>query len=142
VTAFDVSPVGVERARELAAETGVVVDYREAGIEDWDWSQTYDAVCAVFVQFAPPALRTLLFEWIAEAVAPGGVVLLHGYAPRQVGYGTGGPPFAENMYELPMLHEAFAGWGVVHAADYDAEVDEGAGHSGRSALIDFVAVKP
>jgi len=31
---------------------------------------------------------------------------------------------------------------VLHEADYEAEVQEGEGHSGRSALIDFVAASP
>ena len=46
------------------------------------------------------------------------------------------------MYTLDLLHDAFAGWQVLRAEDFDADVDEGRGHSGRSALIDFVARKP
>jgi len=59
-----------------------------------------------------------------------------------VEYGTGGPPNAANMYTVPMLREAFAGYEVLRAEDFDADVDEGWGHSGKSALIDFIARKP
>lgn len=142
VTAFDASPVGVNKANRLAARRGVVVDTRLASIEDWDWSRPFDAVVAVFVQFAPPGLRDRFFGWMGRAVAPGGLLLLHGYAPRQVGYGTGGPPQAENLYTEALLARAFSDWEILHSADYDAEIDEGEGHSGRSALIDFVARKP
>jgi SAM-dependent methyltransferase len=142
VTAFDASPVGVDKARRLAEERRVKVDFHVAGIEDWDWSQSFDAVVAIFIQFAPPDLRATLFDRIGQAVRPGGLLLLHGYAPRQVGYGTGGPPQAENMYTEALLAEAFPGWEILHSADYDAEIDEGADHSGRSALVDFVARKP
>ena len=142
VTAFDASPVGVDKARRLAAAQAVDVEHHVSGIEDWDWSRSFDAVVAIFVQFAPPGLRETFFGWMGQAVAPGGLILLHGYAPRQVGYGTGGPPQAENMYTEEMLVRAFTGWEVLRSADYDAEVDEGTGHSGRSALIDFVARKP
>ena len=41
------------------------------------------------------------------AVVPGGLVLLHGYAPRQIGYGTGGPPVVENLYTLEALRADF-----------------------------------
>jgi hypothetical protein len=41
-----------------------------------------------------------------------------------------------------MLATAFPGWPVLHSADYDADISEGAAHSGRSGLIDFVARKP
>lgn len=142
VTAFDASPVGVDKARGLAAQRGVSLDTQVCGIDDWDWSQTFDAVVAVFIQFAPPELRARLFGWLAQAVAPGGLLLLHGYAPRQVGYGTGGPPDRQNMYTTDMLRDAFAGFDILRLADYDAEIDEGPGHSGRSALVDLVARKP
>ncbi|TDK50339.1 SAM-dependent methyltransferase [Antarcticimicrobium luteum] len=142
VTAFDASPVAQDKARALAAEKGVSVDFHQSGIEAWDWSQPYDAVVGVFIQFAPPELRDRLFGWMARAVAPGGLLLLHGYAPRQVDYGTGGPPNAENMYTEALLRAAFDGWEILRLADYDAEIDEGEGHSGRSALVDLVARKP
>ncbi len=142
VTAFDASPVGVEKARALAADRGVEVAFNVAGVEDWDWSRQYDAVAAVFIQFAPPDLRDRLFGWLGQAVRPGGVLLLHGYAPRQVDYGTGGPPSRENMYTTDMLRAAYDGWEILRLEDYDAEIDEGPGHSGRSALVDLVARKP
>ena len=79
---------------------------------------------------------------MAQAVAPGGLLLLHGYAPRQVEYGTGGPPNAANMYTTRMLADAFPGFDILRLEDYDTEVDEGSGHSGLSALVDLVARKP
>ncbi|WP_343081234.1 class I SAM-dependent methyltransferase [Ostreiculturibacter nitratireducens] len=143
VTAMDSSVVALEKARRFAAREGVDVDFRHSDIADWHWEEAaFDAVLAVFIQFAPPALRDKIFAGIARTLRPGGLLLLHGYAPRQVGYGTGGPGKEENLYTLPMLREAFAGFEVLNAADYDADISEGRGHSGRSALIDFVALKP
>lgn len=143
VTAMDASSVALEKARGLAALKGVAVDFRQADIVGWPWDEAaFDGVLAVFIQFAPPPLREQIFAGMARTLKPGGLLLLHGYAPRQVGYGTGGPGQEENLYTLPLLREAFAGFEVLNAADYDAEISEGRGHSGRSALIDFVARKP
>ncbi len=142
VTGFDPAPVAVERARELARRTGVTLDTHVAGIEDWDWSTPYDVVAGIFIQFSPPAERVKVFERMANAVRPGGLILLHGFAPRQVDYGTGGPGNRDHMYTLDMLRRAFADWPVQHAADYDADQASGSGHTGRAALIDFVAQKP
>jgi cyclopropane fatty-acyl-phospholipid synthase-like methyltransferase len=142
VTAFDMSPNAVDKARRLAARSGVAPRFHVAALEDWDWSETHDAVVAVFIQFLGPAERAVTFARIAEAVRPGGLLLLHGYAPRQVEYGTGGPSARENMYTRDLLEAEFAGWQVLHADDYDAVIEEGRGHSGRSALVDFVARKP
>ncbi|MEM1430480.1 MAG: class I SAM-dependent methyltransferase [Pseudomonadota bacterium] len=143
VTAFDPAPNALDKARQLAERTGVAVDLREASTESWDWApDAVPVVVAIFIQFAAPPERARTFANIARTLTPGGHLLLHGYAPRQVSYGTGGPPFVENMYTLPLLHEAFPDWSVLHEADYDAEIDEGTGHAGRSGLIDFVVQKP
>lgn len=143
VTAFDASPVALEKARALAAERGVALDIQLADIEGWPWLEAAcDAVLAVFIQFSPPDQRARVFAAMARTLRPGGLLLLHGYAPRQIGYGTGGPPMAENLYTTALLAEAFAGFEILESRDYDAEVSEGRGHVGRSALIDFVARKP
>jgi len=120
VTAFDAATVGVDKARALAAERDVSVDFQVSGVEDWDWSQQFDAVVAIFIQFAPAPMREALLRNIRQAVAPGGLLLLHGYAPRQVDYGTGGPPRRDNMYTEELLQAAFGDWDIVRLADYDA----------------------
>jgi cyclopropane fatty-acyl-phospholipid synthase-like methyltransferase len=143
VTAFDNSHRGLEKARTLARDRGVQVDFRFGDIEAWDWRATpYDAIAAIFFQFLRPAARSAAFRGLNAALRPGGLLLLHGFAPRQVGYGTGGPPSAENMYTLPMLHDAFPGYDILHEADYDEVIASGEGHKGNAALIDFVARKP
>lgn len=143
VTAMDASARGLDKARALAADRGVQVDFRHADIADWDWSaRTYDAVLAVYIQFAAPQMRARIFAGLDTALRPGGLLLLHGFAPRQVDYGTGGPPERANMYTLDMLRAAFPDYLPLHMADYDAHVDSGAGHSGLAAMVDFVGVKP
>jgi hypothetical protein len=54
-------------------------------------------------------------------------------------YGTGGPKVEGNLYTESMLREAFAGWDIVSLQSYDADIREGSGHGGMSALIDLVA---
>lgn len=142
VTAFDASPVALEKARKLARERGVEVAFHHSGVEDWDWSKRFDVVAAIFIQFLPPDARDAIFRDMKRALLPGGLLLLHGYAPRQVDYGTGGPPCRENMYTTDMLRESFADFEILRLADYDAEIREGTGHSGMSGLVDLVARKP
>jgi SAM-dependent methyltransferase len=142
LTAFDPAPNALEKARKLAEARGVSVDFHLADLDGWDWSRHFDVVVGIFIQFVGPAERAVLFERIKRAVRPGGLLLLHGYAPRQIEYGTGGPPSRENMYTGDLLRDAFAGWKVLRLADFDADVEEGRGHSGSSALVDFIARKP
>lgn len=82
-----------------------------------------------------------MFERMKRALKPGGLLLLHGYRPEQLAYGTGGPKAVENLYTEPMLREAFADMQILELRAYDAEIAEGTGHRGMSALIDLVARK-
>lgn len=143
VTAMEKSPVAIEKARALALARGVEVDFREADIADWDWTpNAHDLVVAVFIQFMGPGLRDRVFAGMKRTLKPGGVLMLHGYTPRQLDYGTGGPRQVENLYTEELLADRFGDFAIERLAAYDAEVDEGEGHSGRSALIDLIARKP
>lgn len=143
VTAFDGSEVALAKARALSAGLAHVPVFHHVRIEDWPWwPDAYDAVFGVFIQFAPPGLRDAIFAGMARTLRPGGLVLLHGFATRQIKNRSGGPREPAHLYTLDLVRAAFPGWRVEHAADYDAELAEGAGHRGRAALIDFVARKP
>jgi len=73
---------------------------------------------------------------------PGGLLLIEGYRPEQLAFGTGGPPQIENLYTAEMLRAAFVRLEILELAEYDAEIHEGSRHKGMSALIDLVAKKP
>lgn len=140
VTAFDFSPVGVEKARALASEAGVKVDYHRSDIFEWDWSAArYDVLVAIFIQFLSPPQRARIFARFREALVPGGLVILQGYRPDQLVYKTGGPPHDENLYTEALLRTLFADWEILHLAAHDDVIDEGEAHRGMSALIDLVA---
>ncbi|MBI3157004.1 MAG: class I SAM-dependent methyltransferase [Burkholderiales bacterium] len=143
VDAFDIAASGVAKARRLAAERGVQVDLAVADCDGYAWrEEAWDGIAAIFVQFADPALRARLFARIVAGLVPGGTLLLQGYTPRQLDYRTGGPGVASHLYTGAMLREAFAALEIVEMREYDAELREGSGHSGMSALIGMVARKP
>lgn len=143
VDAFDIAEQGVAKAHRLAERAGAAVRFAVAGCDDYDWPRgTVDGVAAIFVQFADPPLRERMFARIVEALRPGGVLVLQGYTPRQLEYRTGGPPFASHLYTPELLRRAFEpALEIVELREYDAEIHEGTGHSGRSALIGLVARK-
>ena len=140
VTAFDFSPVAIEKARTLAREAGVTVDYHQSDIFGWGWQRgAYDVVAAIFIQFLDPAQRAEIFKRLRETLVPGGLLIVQGYRPKQLEYATGGPSQAENLYTEDLLRELLRDWEILHLASHDDVVDEGAGHKGMSALIDVVA---
>lgn len=142
VVAMDASPVGVAKARQLAAQRDVTVDFHVADIMTWDWTPgAYDAVVAIFIQFLSPEQRSDVFAAMQRTLRPGGRLLLHGYRPEQVALGTGGPPDPAAMYTEELLRDAFGAMEIERLESYDTVIEEGNGHSGRSALIDLIAVK-
>jgi 2-polyprenyl-3-methyl-5-hydroxy-6-metoxy-1,4-benzoquinol methylase len=143
VTAMDGSYIAIEKARALAMARDVTVDFQEADITHWDWTEaTYDLVVAVFIQFVGPEPREAIFTGMKRTLKPGGILMLHGYTPEQIALGTGGPKAAENMYTEELLAQAFDDFEVLELKSYQREVEEGEGHAGQSALIDLVARKP
>ncbi len=142
VLSVDSSPIGLEKARRLAQQRGVMLQIEQADLAGWTWGEArFDVVAAIFIQFAPPGLRETMFEQIKGCLKPGGLLLLQGYTPRQLEYKTGGPSQIENLYTEPMLCAAFADMEIVQLHEHDEVIREGAGHSGMSALIDLVARK-
>jgi 2-polyprenyl-3-methyl-5-hydroxy-6-metoxy-1,4-benzoquinol methylase len=142
VTAFDIAPVGVAKARRLAAHRGVEVDFFVSSVEDWTWTPaTFDLVVAIFVQFAAPPVRARMFKQMMATLKPGGVLLLQGYTPRQLEYKTGGPPCAEHLYTSELLRDAFADHEIVLLREHDMMLHEGTQHVGLSAVVDCVVRK-
>ena len=143
VDAFDISEVGVAKAKKLAADEGVAVAVTVADCDGWQWPvEAYDAVVAVFVQFADPPMRERMFAHMARALKPGGLLILQGYTPKQLDYKTGGPPILLHLYTEPLLRAAFEALQIVELDEYEAELNEGTQHRGCSALVGLVARKP
>src|SRR5690606_34348839 len=143
VLSIDASPIGLQKARQLAERRGVHLRTELVDIAAYDWPEgRFDVVVGIFFQFAGPALRDAIFTGMARSLAPGGLLLIEGYTPKQLDYGTGGPSAVENLYTEALLAEKFAALDIVELRSYEAEINEGTHHKGLSALIDLVARKP
>lgn len=146
VTGLEFAPSAIAKAHALAALRGVQIDMQAVDVLTADWVAGRDGICdvvlGVFIQFTGPSGRDRLFDAMARCTRPGGLVMLHGYTPAQLALGTGGPRAVENLYTADLLRAAFAGWQVVVCDSYTATLDEGQGHRGPSALVDFIARRP
>lgn len=142
VVSFDASTVALAKARDLARRRDVTLQTVHSDLAEWEWEpETYDVVAAIFVQFAPPDLRKTMFEGFHTCLKPGGILIMRGYRVEQLRYGTGGPPHADHLYTKDMLIRSFGHWEIRYLQEHDSVIEEGAGHSGISALIDLVAEK-
>jgi SAM-dependent methyltransferase len=142
VHAIDFSPKAQDKASELARERGVTITFELADVHSWGYPQAaYDVVCEIFTQFSTPAERALKWAGMRKALKPGGLLIIQGYTPKQLAYGTGGPKQLDQLYTRPMLKKAFAGFQDMVFTEEELELHEGMSHGGMSAVIGLTCQK-
>jgi SAM-dependent methyltransferase len=91
VTGADFSNVALANARWLADERGVDVEWVQADLRRWEPpAREFDLVAVLYFQ-VPAEERALVHGRAAEAVAPGGTLLVVGHDLQNLNGGYGGP---------------------------------------------------
>lgn len=143
VASLDFSPNGQKKAAALAREAGVTIEIIEADVHTWNYPEAaFDVVVEIFTQFSSPEERKLKWAGMKKALNRGGLLIVQGYTPKQLEYKTGGPGKLENLYTREMLEGAFGDFDDKVFVEEELEMQEGAGHGGMSAVINFTARKP
>ena len=135
VHTVDLSPVGVERARNTAQATGLVMTIEVADLASWHWPvKAFDAVVSIFLHL-PESLRVDCHRRMLEALVPGGLVILEAFTPAQLEHASGGPKHVELLYTAPMLRSDFAGAEVLELEEREVVLQEGPLHRGPAAVV-------
>jgi SAM-dependent methyltransferase len=143
VLSIDFSPAAQAKARALAAEHGAAVTFIEADVHAWPYpEEAFDVVVEIFTQFSTPGERARKWAGMRRALKRGGLLIVVGYTPKQLDYGTGGPKQVEQLYTRDMLESAFGDFDDAVIVEEERELREGASHSGMSAYIGLTARKP
>lgn len=140
VVSVDLSPVGVRKARDLAARRGVELEAHVADLDEFldhpAAAGPWDAVVSIFCHL-PPRLRRRMAEVLTPRFSPRGVLVLESYTPAQLGLGTGGPPDESlTLTRDRVLHE----WPglVLDCRMLERRIFEGHAHQGLSAVIQVI----
>jgi 2-polyprenyl-3-methyl-5-hydroxy-6-metoxy-1,4-benzoquinol methylase len=142
VVGFDASDIALRKAKQFAKDNQVEIAYSLSDTDGFDWQENvYDAVIAIFIQFADPQMRERIFQQIHKALKPGGILILQGYTPKQLEYKTGGPSLIEHLYTEEMIRDLTKEFEMLDLRCYEQELNEGARHAGMSALLGLVAKK-
>lgn len=141
VTSVDLSPVGLAKARDLAAARGVglhtvVADLADFHIGGGEW----DAIVSIFCHL-PPALRADVHRRSVAGLRPGGAFVLEAYAPRQLEFRTGGPPAVEMLMDVADLRRELDGLRFKIAHEIERTIVEGRCHNGRGAVTQILAFR-
>ncbi len=142
VTGVDLSPVGLVKARELAATRGVSIHTEVADLATWPIEPgAWQGIVSIFAH-VPPEVRGPLHRAVVAGLAPGGVLVLEAYRPGQEERGTGGPSDASRFMTLDVLRRELAGLEFEVGRELEREVIEGRYHTGRADVVQVVARKP
>ena len=142
VLSIDFSPSAQQKAETLAKERGVTIAFERADVHAWHYPDAaFDVVVEIFTQFSAPADRSRKWAGMRKTLKPDGLLIIQGYTPKQLQYGTGGPSQIENLYTRAMLDEAFRGFRDVQIVEEEVDIHEGTSHGGMSAVINLIAWK-
>ena len=133
VLSIDFSPLAQAKALlTLAAERGANVNFELADVHTWRYPEAvFDVLVEIFTQFSSLHERSLKWAGMRRTLKPGGLLIIQGYTPKQLEYGTGGPKHAENLYTRAMLQQAFSDYRDLTIVNEEGEMHEG--RSGRGA---------
>lgn len=141
VTAFDFSNEGKAKAQKLAAEKGFELDYQLSAAETFDFGlERFDAVAFVFAHL-PAGIRAGVHRAAANALKPGGRIIVEAFHPLQLGRPSGGPKEATMLYTLQMLQDDFSSLHPIVRWEGEVVLSEGPFHQGAAYVSRFVAEK-
>jgi SAM-dependent methyltransferase len=141
VTAVDSSNVGLIKAEKLAQEYGVTIETVSADLEEYIIEENaWDSIISISCHVHPD-LRRRLHAGVVSGLKEGGTFLLEAYTPKQLEFGTGGPPSAELMMDLAALRKELIGLEFIHGKELIRNVVEGVNHTGKSSVVQVLGKK-
>lgn len=142
VRGVDFSDIARDKALQLAEKANTAIDYDLADLTQYDMGMMqWNGIISIFCH-PSESERTQLYKQIRQALKSGGIFLLESYHKDQLKYGTGGPKDASHLVTLDEIKLAFNGFDIIHAANVERNVHEGAYHTGLARTTQFIARKP
>ncbi len=142
VTALDASPIGITKALMMAANKGVSFKTELLDLEQWQPTQTYDAIMTSYLHLEDP-LRTQTFKQAIQTLKTDGYFIGEFFSINQIPRDSGGPKKQELLYTLTSLESIFSSDNceIIHLQEEDVLLDEGHGHQGKALVIRVIVKK-
>lgn len=141
VTAVDASLIGLNKARKLAEENGIVVEFIHADLADYDLGENiWEGIVSIFCPL-PSSLRKQLYKRVERGLKRNGVFLLEAYTPAQLKHGTGGGNSVDVMQSIATLSLELPGLKFKHLVELERDVRKGVYHTGIGAVVQAIVTK-
>jgi SAM-dependent methyltransferase len=138
----DISAIGLEKARKLAASRGLSIRTAVADLATYEPAADHYGTVISISAHLPSAIRSRLYPLIERALKPGGVLLLESYSVNQLARDTGGPRDADLLMTTDKVRHEFPHLEPVLLREVDRKVVEGTHHTGLASVIQFIGRRP
>jgi len=112
VTAVDYSKVAIERARRLAAEQHVEVEWIETDVTSFAPAAGAFQLVVIAYLHLPETSRRAVLAHAASALSLGGTLFMVGHARLNLTHGVGGPQRSELLWEPSEIRREVAALGL------------------------------
>ena len=142
VIGVDISGVALEKAKGLAESCGVEINTVVADLATFVPEENhYGSVISISAHL-PSEVRNRLYPLIDRSLKRDGVVVLEAFSENQLSRSSGGPKDADMLMTVKKLQQEFPKLEPVLLREVEREVSEGAGHTGKASVVQFIGRKP
>lgn len=146
VSAFDISPVGRQKALRLAAMHGVTLAYEVGELTNLPYKpESFDLIALIYAHF-PAAIKSSYHRKLHKLLRKGGHVIFEAFSKNHLEYKqrnpqVGGPSDVESLFSIAEITAHFPNYEVIELKEEVVDLREGPFHSGVGSVIRFVGSK-
>ncbi|RPH90370.1 MAG: methyltransferase domain-containing protein [Calditrichaeota bacterium] len=142
ITAVDGSRVALKKAEQLARQKNVSINTVVSDLADYQIDQDeWMGIVYIFCHLHRD-LRKIVHRACCAGLKRGGVFILEGFTPAQLDYNTGGPKSFDLLMTADELRGELSGLEIQVAQEVVRDRREGLLHTGLSAVVQILAIKP
>ncbi len=141
VTSADFSKVAIDRAKELATQRNVDINFQFVNlITEEIPKERYDVIGISFLHFNGTN-KGIVYRKLSEALKVNGYLIVECFSTEQVKLFTGGPRKKDSLYTIEELKKYFQGFEFIEAKSIKTQLHEGKGHQGNAYVVRIFARK-
>jgi ubiquinone/menaquinone biosynthesis C-methylase UbiE len=141
VYAFDYSDSGRNKAKDLASENNVVIDYEVSDVLQLSYEKnSFDAIVFIFAHF-PSDIRKKAHEELLSLVKPNGKIVFEAFSKEQLKYTSGGPKESAMLFSEDEVRKEFVNVTFDFLKTQLVVLNEGPYHQGEGKVIRFIGTK-
>lgn len=141
VYAFDYSDSGRKKAKNLASENNVVIDYEVSDVLQLSYEKhSFDAIVFIFAHF-PSDIRKKAHEKLLTLLKVNGKILFEAFSKKQINYTSGGPKDFSMLFSEDEVKNEFTRVNFDFLKTEIVDLNEGPYHQGKGVVVRFIGNK-